>query len=230
MSRLIYVENDYDGLYGRFWSHLGEVVRDREEFLAHPQDFDLVCFTGGEDVTPGLYSHQNLASGNSLGRDKQEMEIFDLALKHGLGMTGTCRGSQFLNVMCGGTIVQHLSKSHGGGRHGCSTRDGNSFEVTSSHHQMSLLSEGGILLGWANRSVPVDSLVYDGDPREALERMGALLSASDEASVTEAFAYPDRKIFAVQHHPEWQSQDAEAPQWTLGMIREICFRERAAKA
>lgn len=221
----IYVEHDYDGLYGRFWENLGEVSQDRREFLSHPERFDLVCFTGGEDVSPELYGHRNIQSGCSMARDEREMSVFNLAVKHDIGMSGICRGSQFLNVMCGGTIVQHLSQSHGGARHGCITQDGSLFEVTSSHHQMSVLHEEGILLAWAARSVPVSSLVYEGNPRMNLRWMGSLLEADDEALVTEAFAYPKRRIFACQFHPEWQGIDEEAPQWTLRKIREICFGE-----
>lgn len=230
MIKLIYVENDYDGLYGRFWGQLGEVVCDREIFLARPQDFSLVCFTGGEDVSPELYGHKNLMSGCSKQRDTVEQEVFDLARQWKVPMTGICRGSQFLNVQMGGTMVQHLRTGHGGARHGCLTKEGLSFQVTSSHHQMSILGEGGILLARAESAIPVDALVYDGDPREALALSGNLLGDDDRVLVTEAFAYPKADIFAVQHHPEWQDISAEAPQWTLKMIREYCFGEHSTAA
>lgn len=228
MSKLIYVEYDYDGQYGNFWGNLGDIVKDRKMFLARPQDFDLVCFTGGEDVSPELYGHQNLNSGNSLARDRREREVFEMADKYGIPMTGICRGSQFLNVMCGGTMVQHLRRSHGGGRHGCHTYDGQFFEVTSSHHQMNVPSEEAIILAWAEQRLLVSDCVYDGNlPQIVQEGNEENLKEDGEmmVRVTEAFAYPKRNIFAVQHHPEWQDLDEEAPQWTLMKIREFCFGE-----
>lgn len=230
MSKRIYVEHDYDRQYGRFWGHLGDVIRDRNEFLRDPESFDLVCFTGGEDVSPGLYGHQNLGSHNSEDRDKREVAVFELANKYEIPMTGICRGSQFLNVMCGGTMVQHLRANHGGGRHQCYTADGALFEVTSSHHQMNVLSPEGIYLGWSQQAVSLEDCVYDGDldaqPLVACDERGK----PGEIHVTEAFAYPKAHIFAVQHHPEWQDVEVPAAQWTLAMIRHFCFGEAASLA
>ena len=224
-QKLIYVENDYDGNYSRFWGNLGEVIQDCELFLARPQDFDLVCFTGGEDVDPEHYGHRNIRSGCSKKRDTEEQQVYDLAFRWKIPMTGICRGSQFLNVMMGGTMVQDLQESHGGSPHECRTADGEIFSVTSSHHQMSILGSGGVLLAWASETLPVEALVYDGDPRANLASYHALLE-DDKCMITEAFSYPNANIFAVQHHPEWQEINKEAPQWTLRMIQEYCFGER----
>jgi gamma-glutamyl-gamma-aminobutyrate hydrolase PuuD len=232
VNKLIYVENDYDGQYGAFWGALGEVVRDRDIFLARPQDFDLVCFTGGEDVSPELYHHQNLGSGNSVRRDTVEQEVYDLAAQWKLPMTGICRGSQFLNVQMGGTMVQHLRSSHGGGRHLALTvmaeDDVMDMEVTSSHHQMSVLGEGGVMLLHSERSIPWTDCVYDGEMPET----GIALDEQTPGNIymTEGFVYPDHNIFAVQHHPEWQDIEDTCPQWTLRMIAEHCFGETFVSA
>ncbi|KKL54106.1 hypothetical protein LCGC14_2268740 [marine sediment metagenome] len=229
MDRLIYVENDYDGRYGRFWGTLGEVIRDRDIFLARPQDFDLVCFTGGEDVSPCLYNHKNLGSHNNPRRDDTEQEVYDVATKWKIPLTGICRGSQFLNVMMGGTMVQHLEKGHGGGRHIMQTTqpddDVRDMEVTSSHHQMSVLGDGGVLLGVSEKSIPWSLCKYDA-PDTPMDGQ-VLWSKEDEGEIymTEAFAYPNANIFAVQHHPEWQDINGVAPQWVLNMIRTHCFEE-----
>ncbi len=233
---LIYIENDYDGHYAKFWGQLGEVVQDRTEFLANPDRFGLVCFTGGEDVSPALYGHQNLGSHNSEARDEREVVTFEMARKYGIPMTGICRGSQFLNVMCGGTMVQNLRESHGGGRHMCCAgpvgrpvagESVQTFQVTSSHHQMSVLGNEGIFLGTAEESIPVEACAYDGSLAELDEKHVRWdCDGHYHLYVTEAFAYPREKIFAVQHHPEWQRPDEEAPQWTLRMIQKYCLGEQ----
>ena len=218
----ICVVDDYDGMYGRFWGNLGSVVRKSQEFLKDPTSFDLVCFTGGEDVSPELYGHENLASGNSIRRDEIERLYFQAALDNEIPMTGICRGAQFLNVMAGGTMVQHLKANHGGGRHLCVTKDGQTFHVTSSHHQMIVPKpEVGQVLAWANVALRVEDMVYAGDKAD----LNLLLNESGRVRVTEAIHYPDFKIFGVQHHPEWQDIREEGPQWTLQKIRELCFGE-----
>jgi gamma-glutamyl-gamma-aminobutyrate hydrolase PuuD len=218
---MILVINDYDRLYGRFWSHLGEITRDASILFTDPDRIELVCFTGGEDVSPELYGHKNLASGNSKERDEKEVLIFEMARKHEIPMTGICRGAQFLNVMCGGSMVQHLKASHGGGQHRCQTYDGQEFQVTSSHHQMIVPGEGCEVLAWAAIRLNRGNCVYDGTlPKSVLERDEEVGSV---VRVTEAIAYPKLRIFGVQHHPEWQRIEEEGPQWTLAKTREICL-------
>lgn len=229
MERLIYVEFDYDGRYGKFWGELGEVIRDRDFYLRRPQDFSLVCFTGGEDVSPELYGHLNLGSCNSRRRDDVEQNIYEVAAKWKTPMTGICRGSQFLNTQMHGTMVQDLKASHGESPHLCHTADGQTFEVTSSHHQMSVLGEGGEYLAWSREAVEVDRCIYDGNLREQnVCWVEDALPIDKFLQVTEAFTYPSANIFAVQHHPEWQDINCEAAQWTLDMIREHCFDEQSA--
>lgn len=218
----VLVVNDYDELYGLFWAALGKISTRIPEFMADPEGFGLVCFTGGEDVSPELYGHENFQSHNSLARDKKEVLVFEMARKYEIPMTGICRGSQFLNVMCGGTMVQDLARHHGGGHHQCETYDGRVFGVTSSHHQMSVTGPGGQVLAWAEQRLGTDDLTYAGP---LMELVPCVDIAGGSIRVTEAIYYPKNKVFGVQHHPEWQAEDCEAPQWTLGKIRELLLGE-----
>ncbi len=217
----ILVVNDYDGQYGRFWQELGNVTTRVSEFMKDPERFGLICFTGGHDVSPELYGHENLQSCTDPDRDRSEVLIFEMALKYGISMTGVCRGSQFLNVMCGGTMVQHLAESHGGSHHLGVTNDGKEFEVTSSHHQMSVLSPKGEILAWAKIRLEPDELVYAGPSLDLVRN----IDPKGHVLVTEAIHYPEAKVFGVQHHPEWQDLDCEAPQWTLSKIRELLLEK-----
>ena len=223
---LIYLENDYDGQYGAFWGHLGEVITDRPRFLAEPEQFGLVCFTGGDDVSPELYGHKNLGSHNSPARDKRELVIFEMARKHEIPMTGICRGSQFLNVMCGGTMVQHLKANHGGGLHRMITSEGEVFDVTSSHHQMSVVGEGGEYLAWSEESIPIEACNYDGDLHQRrVVQVPEFEGSEPSLHLTEAFAYPKVRIFGCQFHAEWMDIESPAAQWQLQKTREVCFEE-----
>src|SRR5438309_1359385 len=79
--------------------------------------------------------------------DMYQSITFHRAKMIGKPMAGICRGSQFLNVMAGGRLCQHLD-GHGSW-HDMETSDGRSFEVSSTHHQMMLPPEGAKVIGWS---------------------------------------------------------------------------------
>ena len=49
---------------------------------ASMQGADLLCFTGGADVSPELYGEENVGSYCSPERDKYEEQVFDWADTH----------------------------------------------------------------------------------------------------------------------------------------------------
>lgn len=70
------------------------------------EEIDLVCFTGGSDVSPMFYDEENTTSYCDFTRDMYEFGVFTL-MPH-IPKVGICRGAQFLNVMHGGKLVQHI--------------------------------------------------------------------------------------------------------------------------
>jgi putative glutamine amidotransferase len=71
---------------------------------------DGLFFSGGPDISPLRFGQQpqpDLGSVDHI-RDEQEAALFKAALERGLPMMGICRGIQVLNVMMGGTVIQHL--------------------------------------------------------------------------------------------------------------------------
>src|ERR687897_51415 len=72
---------------------------------------DGVCLSGGPDLDPEAYgAHDRHAE---LGPTEPSLDAFELALARaalarGMPLLGICRGSQALNVACGGTLHQHL--------------------------------------------------------------------------------------------------------------------------
>jgi len=117
-------------------------------FNAHPDyrcvnnldDAKIVCFTGGEDVTPFLYGEFPLLdkSGHSMvhcssSRDMWEVKLYK-SLPFEIAKVGICRGAQFLNVMSGGSMWQDVDGHCGA--HMMESGDGGYIQVTSTHHQM----------------------------------------------------------------------------------------------
>lgn len=100
-------------------------------------DIDLVCFTGGTDVNPEMYGQDRhpATSPPDNFRDEIEAEIFRKCVERGIPMVGICRGAQFLCVMNGGELYQHVNK-HTESHLITDYTSGMTMTVTSTHHQM----------------------------------------------------------------------------------------------
>lgn len=193
--------------YGKAVEGLGDITGDVQSFMENPDEFSLVMFTGGEDITPSWYGHTS-PKGNchyNEHRDEMEKVIFDHALEAGVRMTGICRGVQFLNVMAGGTMIHHVT-SHGGTNHGMATANGDIVRVNSLHHQMVLPPEDAVLIGWSEdrRS---DIYIGDGDER--------IVGPDREA---EAVVFPKIGAAGVQYHPEMMSPDSDGYKWYKDLV------------
>ena len=72
---------------------------------------DGVCLSGGPDLDPAAYgaSERHVELGpTEPSLDAFELSLVKLALQRGLPILAICRGSQALNVACGGTLHQHV--------------------------------------------------------------------------------------------------------------------------
>jgi gamma-glutamyl-gamma-aminobutyrate hydrolase PuuD len=80
---------------------------------------DGLVFSGGSDIDPELYGHEAHAETNGVarGRDDAELALLGAALARDLPVLAICRGSQLLNVVHGGDLVQHLPETLGHERH-----------------------------------------------------------------------------------------------------------------
>lgn len=73
--------------------------------------YDGLLTTGGVDVDPALYGeprdpHTEPASP---ARDRAEAALTRMALDQQVPLFAICRGAQLLNVVCGGSLLQHLA-------------------------------------------------------------------------------------------------------------------------
>ncbi len=83
-------------------------VSDLESLISR---LDGVCLSGGPDLDPEAYGARERHA--ELGPTEPSLDAFELALaraalERGMPLLGICRGSQALNVACGGTLHQHL--------------------------------------------------------------------------------------------------------------------------
>jgi putative glutamine amidotransferase len=83
-------------------------VSDLDALIAR---LDGVCLSGGPDLDPAAYGARSRH--DELGPTEPSLDEFELALARAaierrMPLLGICRGSQALNVACGGTLHQHV--------------------------------------------------------------------------------------------------------------------------
>lgn len=169
------------------------------------KDADLVIFSGGEDISPEYYNQKPhpRTSSNPI-RDRREEEAYQEAVGLSIPLLGVCRGSQWLCVMAGGELVQHMQHPS---PHYISTIDGQKLQVTSSHHQAQypwmMDKEDFKLIGWADDLSPIHE---NGNQKEIGIGHGGLMpykSVRDNLPEVEICYYKEPRALCVQSHPEW---------------------------
>src|SRR5206468_3407306 len=129
-KKRVTIMRDHDLTYPELWMEIfvqpDPDVRDDEARFAQMfarsrcsraksvLEADLVIFAGGADVDPVLYGevpHETTCCDPK--RDQQDMDLYLMCVEHGIPMLGICRGAQFLHVMNGGKLWQHVDKHYG---------------------------------------------------------------------------------------------------------------------
>lgn len=172
---------------------------------------DLVCFTGGADVSPHLYKDEKHPyTSNNQARDQHEQLCFEQAKQFNIPCVGICRGGQFLNVMSGGRMFQHVTNH-------CVPHDlvcletGETINVTSTHHQMFMPGKAAIILATANQ----------GGEREWYDHQIFRKDISKEDF--EVVYYPHTNSLCFQPHPEFYPQSRMAS-WFFELVKKHLFK------
>jgi putative glutamine amidotransferase len=96
------------------------LIPPSEEAIDETLDaLDGIVFSGGSDLSPGLYEaeiHPETVEVRE-DRDHAEMALLRAALERDMPVLAVCRGSQVLNVALGGDLVQHLPDTLGHDEH-----------------------------------------------------------------------------------------------------------------
>jgi gamma-glutamyl-gamma-aminobutyrate hydrolase PuuD len=157
---------------------------------------DGLVFSGGSDLDPELYGQDPHPETNGIvpDRDRAELALLSAALERDMPVLAICRGSQVLNVVRGGDLVQHLPEVVGHERHRDTPGDFSSHDVT------------------VDAETQLASVVGDGIPlavkshhHQGFGRLGAGLrpSARADDGAVEAIEDPSRRFaVGVLWHPE----------------------------
>ena len=167
------------------------------QITPNEDEADVALFTGGADVTPKLYGDkQHNFTGNDEYRDAKETALFHRLYERKIPMVGICRGGQFLNVMSGGRMYQHVSK-HTQSHTITDLITGETIYVSSTHHQMMMPSPDGLLVASSTL----------GGHREWFDGEVARKDVSKED--IEVVFYEKTKCLCFQPHPEFGSPEYE---------------------
>lgn len=159
---------------------------------------DGILLCGGPDIHPNLYGEQIKYYCGHVNheRDVFELELARLAIAEDKPLMGICRGSQVLNVACGGTLYQDInlqgatdfkhadnSESHSPVAHPVNLLAGRFFERVLGISELEITS-------WHHQAVR--------KPGEGIE-----IAALCPDGIVEGVSMPGKKcIFGVEWHPE----------------------------
>lgn len=180
--------------------HQVRVMMSKHGFKQAPlEKANIILFTGGADINPYFYGEKRLkTTGVSMACDYADMR----ALKHSSVYqfkAGICRGGQFLNVVFGGRLYQHVTDHAIYGTHAAyhqDDKDPHVIQVTSTHHQMMIPSEDATVVYATNlakrKFTDTTEEIYQDDERPKL---------FDDAEVV---LYPKSGVLCFQPHPEYE--------------------------
>jgi len=155
---------------------------------------DGVVFSGGGDLDPATYgadAHPK-TGGVHEARDRAEMALLTAALERDMPVLAVCRGSQVLNVVRGGDLVQHLPEVVGHEQHRALHGEFSDHEVDVEPN-----SRLGALLG---TRPPVKSSHHQGFGRIG---DGLVVTARADDGTIEGLEDPSRRFaLGVLWHPE----------------------------
>jgi len=174
------------------WIRNGYVVDNIEEA-------DIIMFPGGSDINTALYggpSDYPHNWGGGYNSSLYEENLYQQRKSIKQLCVGCCKGGQFLTAMAGGKLIQHVEK-HANGSHSITTNTGETFHITSCHHQMMnpfmMNPKHYDILGWS--SVRRSKVYYWGN--ELIE---------EPPVEPEIIYYKNINALAIQGHPEWMNE------------------------
>lgn len=172
---------------------------------AYLEEIDGLVVTGGAfDVDPSLFGaesrHDTVVTKDR--RTRFEWDVTAGALKRDMPVLGICGGQQLLNVVLGGTLIQHIPDA---------IADALAHEQPNPRDQAghNVTVERGTRL---HDIVGVDELPVNSAHHQAAERVGegVVIDALAPDGVIEGIEHPGHRFcIGVQWHPEFHISDGD---------------------
>jgi putative glutamine amidotransferase len=157
-----------------------------------------ICLSGGPDVHPDAYGAK---PDENLGETEPDLDRFELAIASAadvreIPLLAICRGEQALNIVRGGTLIQHLPDVHDGQP----IKHRQSIPGTQPSHDISI--DAGSRLA---ATIGTEELAVNSFHHQAIDRLGRGLTAVAWADDGTIEAVEDRSrpfLIGVQWHAE----------------------------
>jgi gamma-glutamyl-gamma-aminobutyrate hydrolase PuuD len=153
----------------------------------------------GEDIEPKRFkatpeNYKHLEKTHPL-KDEIEIELIRYALRRHIPILGICRGSQLLNVSCGGTLYGDVQK---GKQSELKHIDFDNYD--SYRHPISIVPGSPLQKWYGRKSLPVTSYHHQGI-RDLAPRFQPMAYAED--GLVEGYFDPKENfVVGLQFHPE----------------------------
>lgn len=200
-------------LYQSFYPFLEMDLFSDYKAVKRPDELDTddcLVVWGGGDISPSLYKREvspyTHANKKLSLRDFQEWELMKQAKKLGIPIIGICRGAQMQCALAGGFLIQDVT---GHGRsHPVVTQDGETFTVSSLHHQMLNPFE-------------TDHVIIAKSARPISDHYIDVKESVTMPCEPEFVWFPKDKGVAIQWHPEFMDVNCLANQYVKKKIQEL---------
>lgn len=160
------------------------------EYVSDAERCDALLLPGGADMDPELYGEANTHSrGIDRDLDKTELALVKAFCNSCRPILGICRGMQVLNVAFGGSLIQDLPTAL---THRWEESTGDKVHTVT-------VPEDSFLFKLYGKRFTVNSAHHQGFGRPG---DGFQTAAKAEDGVIEAIQLPEKRIYAVQWHPE----------------------------
>ncbi len=185
---------------------------------------DLLQLVGGADVSPSLYGEvAHPTTHSSALNDASTERMYQEALFHGIPIAGICRGSQFLSIMGGGKVWQHVDGHATGMGHSLlDIASGDIIEgCSSTHHQQHSPSSKAIILAVAQEQLSTFKCFMAGKQEHVFapqdeDSDGRFNLVND----VEAFYYPHINALGYQPHPEFFDKEHPCQAYYFKLIED----------
>lgn len=176
---------------------------------------DALVLSGGADMNP-LVTYNEFFNGSmnpNYHRDYSEIALVKAALEKKIPIMGICRGFQLLgHILEIPKWQQDLKETHSSNAYGIDTR------VEPTH----LVDLFGRFKVWADRDyMTVNSFHHQGFEYDKKVEYGDVSILATCGKVLEAFEHQEKKIYAVQWHPEEFGATSLSIQYFLSQYLEV---------
>lgn len=182
-------------------------------------EVDAFVLTGGGDIDPDRYGGRKHETnyGVDQERDVLELAVARAILDTGLPALGICRGAQILNVVEGGTLIEHIPDAVGDTvLHRAPPREPITHKV--------VVKPGSRLRNIIGRDECEVTSWHHQAPAQVAQRFEVVATAPD--GIVEAFEMPDHPwLIAVQWHPELSAATDPLQQRLFDALVQIAARK-----